>query len=65
MSEMFLPKLIGSSYSTFLWILFLDVCKILPHIICSGIFSAGQKKTELSIFVMAISLALQNSNPTE
>lgn len=65
MSEMFLPKLIGSSYSTFLWILFLDVYKTLPHIICSGIVSAAQKKTELSIFIMAILLALQNSNPTE
>lgn len=54
MSEILLPKPVGLSDSASRQILFLDVYKTLPHIICSLIDNARQKKTNLSIFIMTI-----------
>lgn len=52
MSEILLPKPVGSSQSALIRILFLDIYNTLLHIICSLIDRVGQKKMEFSIFIM-------------
>lgn len=41
-------------FFVFVWILFLDVCKTLPYMICSLIVSAGPKEAEWCLFIMSI-----------
>lgn len=66
MSEIVLPKPMGSSYSAFIWSSCSDVYKTLPHIIYGWIGSGRQKKRELSIFIMDIySWNYKNQTPID